>query len=164
MSDLISRKYLLNMCDSEEKTIGGDWDYNALRTAIELAPAVDAAPVEYPIILVREGNGAYSALIPDFGCATCGKTEAEARLKAAECMAGRMSLMRNDNETFPEPSKMTNSLLHDACVDVAANPDNAFWIVCSVKAEKDMAERAAAGPGSLRRSRWRRRSGRNEHA
>lgn len=45
MGDLISRKYLLNMCDAEEKAIGGDWDYNDLRTAIELAPAVDAVPV-----------------------------------------------------------------------------------------------------------------------
>lgn len=45
MGDLISRKYLLNMCDAEEKAIGGDWDYNDLRTAIKLAPAVDAVPV-----------------------------------------------------------------------------------------------------------------------
>ena len=39
MSDSISREYLLRMCDSEEKAIGGDWDYDALRAAIELAPS-----------------------------------------------------------------------------------------------------------------------------
>ena len=41
MGDLISREYLLRMCDSEEKAIGGDWDYDALRAAIELAPPAD---------------------------------------------------------------------------------------------------------------------------
>lgn len=102
---------------------------------IKQLPAVDAAPVEYPVILVREGNGAYSALIPDFDCATCGESEAEARQKATECIAGRMLLMRDDNETFPEPSKMTNGLLHCCCVDADANPGNAFWVLCPVKME-----------------------------
>lgn len=97
--------------------------------------AADAVPVEYPVILVREGNGAYSALIPDFDCATCGESEAEACQKATECIAGRMLLMRDDNETFPEPSKMTNGLLHCCCVDADANPDNAFWVLCPVKME-----------------------------
>lgn len=109
--------------------------WNALLKIIKQAPAVDAAPVEYPVILVREGNGAYSALIPDFDCATCGESEAEARQKATECISGRMLLMRDDNETFPEPSKMTNGLLHCCCVDADANPDNAFWVLCPVKME-----------------------------
>lgn len=107
----------------------------ALHQDAKRLTAVDAAPVEYPVILVREGNGAYSALIPDFGCATCGESEAEARQKATECIAGRMLLMRDDNETFPEPSKMTNGLLHCCCVDADANPDNAFWVLCPVKME-----------------------------
>lgn len=76
----------------------------------------------YPIILTEEENGAYSVLIPDFGCATCGKDEIEARFKAAECIVGRMIAMRDDNEPFPAPAEMTDGLLRESCVSVGTEP------------------------------------------
>lgn len=143
MRDLIERKeaieainkYGKDAVSAGRKHLDPVDDIAELCNMLDALPAVDAAPVEYPVILVREGNGAYSALIPDFDCATCGESEAETRQKATECIAGRMLLMRDDNETFPEPSKMTNGLLHCCCVDADANPDNAFWVLCQVKME-----------------------------
>ena len=46
-NDLISRSALLRAANAEEKRIGRDWDYDALKTAIELAPAVDAELVRH---------------------------------------------------------------------------------------------------------------------
>lgn len=91
----------------------------------------------YPIILTEEENGAYSVLIPDFGCATCGKDEIEARLKAAECIFGRMIAMRDDNEPFPAPAEMTDGLLRESCVSVGTDPGKAFWALSMVQMEEE---------------------------
>lgn len=91
----------------------------------------------YPIILTEEENGAYSVLIPDFGCATCGKDEIEARLKAAECIVGRMIAMRDDNEPFPAPAEMTDGLLRESCVSVGTDPGKAFWALSLVQMEEE---------------------------
>lgn len=91
----------------------------------------------YPIILTEEENGAYSVLIPDFGCATCGKDEIEARLKAAECIVGRMIAMRDDNEPFPAPAEMTDGLLRESCVSVGTDPGKAFWALSMVQMEEE---------------------------
>lgn len=45
MNDAISRSALLKTANAEEKLIGKDWDYDALKTAIELAPSLDVIQV-----------------------------------------------------------------------------------------------------------------------
>lgn len=41
----IDADQILSAANSEEKLIGKDWDYDALKTSIELAPTLDVAPV-----------------------------------------------------------------------------------------------------------------------
>lgn len=108
-----------------------------LRYEEEIARARGGKLYAYPIILTEEENGAYSVLIPDFGCATCGKDEIEARLKAAECIVGRMIAMRDDNETFPAPAEMTDALLRESCVSVGTDPGKAFWELSLVQIEEE---------------------------
>jgi len=41
----IDADQILSVANSEEKLIGKDWDYDALKTSIELAPTLDVEPV-----------------------------------------------------------------------------------------------------------------------
>ena len=43
----IDADQILSAANSEEKLIGKDWDYDALKTSIELAPTLDVEPVIY---------------------------------------------------------------------------------------------------------------------
>ena len=40
MPRLIDADEIIHTCDLEEKAVGPDWDYGALRTAIEVAPTI----------------------------------------------------------------------------------------------------------------------------
>lgn len=45
---------LLATANAEEKLIGRDWDYDALKTSIELAPTIDAVPVVHGHIVWKD--------------------------------------------------------------------------------------------------------------
>lgn len=87
---------------------------------------------QYPVIFVKEENG-YSALLPDFNCATCGRDFKEALAMAKDCLAGQLQILREDGETPPTPSEMDEKSFYKACKEVKADPDAAFW--CLVRAE-----------------------------
>lgn len=57
---------ILNAANSEEKMIGKDWDYDALKTSIELAPTLDVEPVIH-------GKWRYSSYMynPVYICSNC---------------------------------------------------------------------------------------------
>lgn len=87
---------------------------------------------QYSVIFVKEENG-YSALLPDFNCATCGKDFKEALAMAKDCLAGQLQILQEDGETPPVPSEMDEKKLYKACKEVEADPDAAFW--CLVRPE-----------------------------
>lgn len=82
----------------------------------------------YPAVFVKEEDGGYSVLFPDFeGGATCGDTLQDALEMAEECLAGLLAAMQEDKEPLPEPSEMTPELLSKTCAEVEADPSKAFW-------------------------------------
>ena len=44
----------------------------------------------YPAIFIKESDGRYSVLFPDFDCATCGDDLTDALEMAVDCMAGEV--------------------------------------------------------------------------
>jgi len=87
---------------------------------------------QYPVIFVKEENG-YSALLPDFNCATCGKDFKEALAMAKDCLTGQLQILQEDGETPPVPSEMDEQKFYKVCKEVEADPDAAFW--CLVRPE-----------------------------
>jgi predicted RNase H-like HicB family nuclease len=84
----------------------------------------------YPAVFVKEEDGGYSVLFPDFeGGATCGDTLQDALEMAEECLAGLLAAMQEDKEPLPEPSEMTPELLSKTCAEVEADPAKAVWRV-----------------------------------
>lgn len=60
------------------------------------------------IALLRKDEGSdYGVDFPDFpGCVTAGSTLEEARVMAAEALAGHIAVMREHNEKVPAPSDL----------------------------------------------------------
>lgn len=89
----------------------------------------------YNAIFIKENDGRYSVLFPDFDCATCGDSLSHANRMAQECLTLQIRTMRDEQHTLPEPSEQTPELLKKTCLDVDSDPDSAFWgsIVVNVK-------------------------------
>ena len=70
------------------------------------------------IALLRKDEGSdYGVDFPDFpGCVTAGSTLEEARVMAAEALAGHIAVMREHHEEVPAPSDLDR---------IMADPDNA---------------------------------------
>lgn len=62
----------------------------------------------YPACFFKENNG-YSVVFPDLNwLATQGETLEEAVEMAVECLAGYLYACKQDNDTIPEPSPLTD--------------------------------------------------------
>ena len=80
----------------------------------------------YPACFFKEGTG-YSVIFPDLNyLATCGETLDEAQIMAVDCLAGRLYLMCQDKETFPEPSALEDIDLSDVCRELEISPTESF--------------------------------------
>lgn len=91
--------------------------------------------IRYNAIFIKENDGRYSVLFPDFDCATCGNSLSHANRMAQECLTLQIRTMRDEQHTLPEPSEQTPELLKKTCLDVDSDPDSAFWgsIVVNIK-------------------------------
>ncbi|MBB2165391.1 hypothetical protein HLH26_12775 [Gluconacetobacter sp. 1b LMG 1731] len=71
----------------------------------------------YIALIRKDPDTDFCVDFPDFpGCISAGLTMEEARVMAAEALAGHIANMKEDGDTIPDPSPL----------DVAmANPDNA---------------------------------------
>lgn len=67
--------------------------------------------IRYNAIFIKENDGRYSVLFPDFDCATCGDSLSHANRMAQECLTLQIRTMRDEQHTFPEPSEQTPELL-----------------------------------------------------
>lgn len=73
----------------------------------------------YPAIIERAEDG-YSVFFPDLpGCASAGSSFNEAERAAEEALSAHLSLMIEQGEELPAPSRLSD-LPHDAEVDEAA--------------------------------------------
>lgn len=80
----------------------------------------------YPACFIKEENG-YSVIFPDLdNLATCGHTLNEAFLMAADCLAGYLYWLREDNESAPEPSPIDKINIIKIIGGTANLPDEAF--------------------------------------
>ena len=71
----------------------------------------------YIALLRKDSDSDYGIDFPDFpGCITAGETLEEARLMAAEALAGHVEAMRADGESIPAPTDLDT---------IMADPDNA---------------------------------------
>ena len=71
----------------------------------------------YIALLRKDDASDYGVDFPDFpGCVTAGETLEEARLMAAEALAGHVEAMREDGESIPAPSDLDT---------IMGDPDNA---------------------------------------
>lgn len=60
----------------------------------------------YKVVLVREREGGYTALVPDLpGCVTVGETRKEARRNAREAMELWLETARAFGDPIPEPGQ-----------------------------------------------------------
>lgn len=78
----------------------------------------------YLALLRKDENSEYGVDFPDFpGCVTAGATLEEARIMAAEALAGHISVMREYGDEIPAPSDL------DAIMKDPANRDAVPFLV-----------------------------------
>lgn len=63
----------------------------------------------YPACFYKEKDGGYSVIFPDLNhLATCGDTLENALEMAVDCLAGYLHTAKQEGETVPAPSDMSN--------------------------------------------------------
>lgn len=78
----------------------------------------------YMALLRKEEGSDYGVDFPDFpGCVTAGSTLEEARMMAAEALAGHVAVMREHGEDIPAPSDL------DKIMADAENSDGVAFLV-----------------------------------
>lgn len=90
----------------------------------------------YPACFLKEENG-YSVIFPDLDyLSTCGETVEEAFSMAIDCLAGYLYRLKEDGETIPTPSLMSELSPSDIARELDIEPGESFINIVTVDVEE----------------------------
>ena len=89
----------------------------------------------YPACFIKEENG-YSVIFTDLNIATCGDTLDEAFRMAIDCLAGYLYWLKEDKETPPPPSSISEINPHDILEELECEDCEYFINVITVDVEE----------------------------
>lgn len=80
----------------------------------------------YPACFLKEENG-YSVIFPDLNyLSTCGDSLEEAFALAVDCLAGYLYWLKQENETAPPPSVLSEIDIKDVMRELEVESEEAF--------------------------------------
>ena len=90
----------------------------------------------YPACFFKNENNVYSVIFPDLNwLATQGENLEEAITMAVECLAGYLYTCKQDNDSIPAPSPMSEISINNIVAELEIEPKEAFINMISVDVE-----------------------------
>lgn len=87
----------------------------------------------YPACFLKEENG-YSVIFPDLNyLSTCGDSLEEAFALAVDCLAGYLYWLKQENETAPPPSGLSEIDIKDVMRELEVESEEAFVNMVTVE-------------------------------